>query len=173
MAEAKKSSIPLWQTIALVLLFLFFLLNFLWPKDKITQTKLNLARWPLSPSKHLQMAELYFNNHNERKAIQEWEKAKKLYQPVSFLDLNHSFEKQLETTAKLVYQPEKIRKQIEEGKMILETKPYCRDVLISLSACYHQLSENEKAEEYWQRAFYLDPNNEIIQAMGKILEIRN
>lgn len=152
-----------------VLVFLFFLVNHLWPKNKIIEAKLDAGRWPLSPKKHMQMSRVYFDAGNEIKAKEELTKAKSLAPYFSWLDFNQTTARQLDQTQKLIEQPEELRKQISFWEEIIQENPYYRDVLLRLSLLSYQLVDDQKAQEYWQRAFYLDPNNDLVQKVGKII----
>ncbi len=162
-----------WLSLGIIVLTLILLTNFLWPRNKIFSTQLNTARWPLSIKRHLQMAKTYFENGYEHEAIKEYQQAERLYQYFSFIDLSKTFKNQLEETKKIVYQRQRLKNQIEGWETVLKSKPYYRDVLVHLSVLNYQIWEDEKAKEYWQQAFYLDPNSPQVQEMGKILGIRN
>jgi len=162
-----------WNVISLVVLFVILLTGFFWPRDEITQAKLAVARWPLSTKKHLQMARAFFNNNYENKAIEEYKKAEGLYRIFSFLDINKKTRKSLEETKQLVYKPEKVRKDINYWETVLKAKPHYRDVFIRLAALNYQLGNEKKGKDYWQKAFYLDPNNEFVRKIGEMLGVAN
>jgi len=168
--EGKEKKIALVNilTLIIVLLFSIFLGNHLYPKSEITQTQLGISNWPLSAKKHSEMAKAYFNHGDEKKAVIELKKAESLYHSLGFLDIRGNTKKQLTETKTLLYQPEKIRQDISYWKTVLKTKPHYRDVFLRLSLLNYQLYQNEKAREYWEKAFYLDPNNETVQEFGQI-----
>ena len=168
-----KNKIPLAniQTLTLLLLFLIFLGNHLYPKKEITQAQLGIKNWPLSPKEHLQMAKAYFNTGYEEQSVEEFKKAEALYSSFSFLDILGNTKKQLEEIEKLLSHPKKIRQDINYWETVLKIKPHYRDVFLRLSILNYQLYQHEKTKEYWEKAFYLDPNNKIVQEVGQILGI--
>jgi len=166
-SKAKKA--PKAQAFFLTCLLVLMLGNYFWPRDEITQTKLAVARWPLSTKKNLKLAEVLFNNNYESQAIEEFKKGEKLYQLFSFLRLNQKTQENLKETKKLVYSCQKIKEKISYWETVLKTKPYCRDGLLQLAALNYQLKEDKKARQYWEKAFYLDPNNYIVQQVGQII----
>ncbi|MBU1500171.1 hypothetical protein KKE48_04875, partial [Patescibacteria group bacterium] len=52
---------------------------------------------------------------------------------------------------------------------VIETKPEYRDVLLRLALLNWRIFNNDKAEEYWQKANNLDPNKEEVQKVGEII----
>ena len=62
-----------------------------------------------------------------------------------------------------------IQQEISALEKELENKPEYRDVLLKLALLNYQIMDNQKAEEYWQRANYLDPNNSEVQKVGEII----
>lgn len=114
------------------------------------------AWWPWSAKRHAEMALIWFENGNEDQAIKELKKANKKSQ-----SLTKAEEK--------VRQPEKIRQEIASWEKIIEEKPYYRDVLLRLALLNYRLYEDEKAVDYWERANYLDPNNEEVKQVKKVI----
>jgi len=156
-------------TLTLALLLLIFIVSFLWPRNEITKAKLAVGRWPLSFKKHLLFSETLFNNNKEGMATEELERAKSLYQTFSFLDFSQKAKKKFLKTEELITQPEKIRQQINSWETVLKSKPHSRDILLHLTVLNYQLWQDEKAQDYWQKAFYLDPNNSLVQQVGQII----
>lgn len=159
------------QTIILILLFLVFLFSYLWPRNEITKSKFDVGHWPLSAKKHLQFSQTLFNNNKEDQAVEEYKKAKALYQPLSFLDLNQKTKKKLKKTEELIFQAENTRKKIDYWETVLKNKPHSRDILLNLTALSYKLWQDEKAQDYWQKAFYLDPNNKKVLELGEIIGV--
>ena len=87
------------------------------------------------------------------------------------MDFDQNTEQKLEQTEKLVYAPAQLKKQVQAWQKVLKTKPYGRDVLLQLAALNYQLYKNDDAQDYWQQAFYLDPNNLHVQTIGKIIGV--
>lgn len=169
--KQKKIALANIQTLILLLLFLIFSGNHLLPRDKIARTQLGIRNWPLFPKKHLQMAEVYFNTGDEEQAVEEFKKAETLYRSLAFLDILGNTKKQLEEAEKLLSHPKKVRQDINYWETVLKTKPHSRDVFLRLSILNYQLYQHKKAREYWEKAFYLDPNNEVVQEFGQILGV--
>jgi len=167
----KKISLANIQTLILLLLFLIFLGNHFYPRNEIVQAQLEIRNWPLSIKKHLQMAEVYFNRGYKKQAIEEFKKAEILYNSLSFLDLLNNTKNRIEKTKKLLFYPEKIRQDINYWETVLKSKPHFRDVFLRLSILNYQLYQHKKTREYWEQAFYLDPNNKVVQKLGRIIEV--
>lgn len=157
------------QFFILALLLLLILSSYLWPKTKVDQTRIAVARWPFSVKKHVQLAKVFFENGDLKKARLEITKAKDLYQFLAIFDFKRKTKSTLETGELLINQPENIEEQINYWQTILKTKPDFRDAYLRLSLLYYQLQQDEKAKEAWQKAFYLDPNNEIVEEIGKLI----
>ncbi|HUV46944.1 MAG TPA: hypothetical protein VMW29_02300 [Candidatus Bathyarchaeia archaeon] len=150
-------------------LLFFLLLNLCWPKKEIDKAKLGASRWPLSVEKHLALSRTFFQNGNEPKALEELTLAKRLYQPLKFFDFTDKLKKQLEETEKLVFSRQKTKEEIEHWKAILQSKPSSRDIFLQLALLHYQLLDEERTKEYWQKAFYLDPNSEIVLKIGQLV----
>ncbi len=58
----------------------------------------------------------------------------------------------------LVYPERKIAKRIEELTQSLETYPESREIYQAIAELYKQLGNDEKVQEYRERARILDPN---------------
>lgn len=159
-----------WLSFSVVCFILILLANFFWPRDELFSTQLNLLRRPYSANVHLKMSQAYFNSGYIKEAEEKYKKAEKLYQSLSFLDFNQNNAQVLAETEQLIHLPQQLQKQIQDWETTLQTKPYAREILLYLSSLNYQLYQDEKAQYYWQQAFYLDPNNPKIQEMGKLFK---
>lgn len=157
------------QLITVYCLLFTLLISYFLPRSKIDKNRLAVARWPLSIKKHVQMAKTFFENGSLEKAKLEITKAKKVYQFFKFFDFKGKAKKYLKEGESLINQPEAIKKKIDYWETVLKTKPNFRDVYLRLSLLYYQLYEDEKAKQTWEKAFYLDPNNEVVREVGKEL----
>lgn len=159
-----------WLSLMLAILSLILLVNFFWPREELFTAQLNLLRQPYSPISHLKLSRMFFNSGYGAEALAEYQKAQQGYQFFSFLDFNQKVAQNLVETEKLIYKPGELKKEVQIWEEVLKTKPYARDVLLQLAALNYQLCQNEKALDYYSRAFYLDPNNTNVQTIGKLLE---
>jgi len=155
-----------------ILLFVFFLFlaGHLRPKGQIDQARLAVGRWPCSPQKRLQLAEILLANNQERLALNEYYQAEGFYHLSPFA-LPNKLKKKLLETKKLVFQAKEIREEIDYWQKVNQAKPYYRDGLLNLSLLYYQLWQDQLAQEVWQKAFYLDPNNTRVKKIGTIIEV--
>jgi len=120
------------------------------------------AWWPWASKAHAEMSLAWFDNGNEKKARDELLLANKLMWIKSLEGVS------LLNGAEIkVKEPERIRKEVEQWEKEVEQKPYYRDALLKLSMLNYQLYEDEKAKEYFKKAFYLDPTGE------EVLKIKN
>lgn len=61
----------------------------------------------------------------------------------------------------LIYPERLVLREIERYKQLLALYPGHRDIYLTLAELYEQVSEYEAANEYWELARTLDPNNII------------
>jgi len=120
--------------------------------------------WPWSSRSHSEMALTWFENGDEEKALRELGLANRL-----LIIKTEKAEESLKRAEEKVMEPERIRREIESWEKVLEEKPDYRDVLLRLALLNYQIYEDEKAKDCWNRANYLDPNNEEVQEVGKII----
>lgn len=151
------------------LVCLIILLNYLWPKNKLEQTKIALAHWPLSAEQHLKMSQVFFETGDLDKTKTELNQAKYLYQLTQWLDWGGKLKIRLDKQEKFINQPAEIKKQINYWEEIINDKPNFRDAYLYLTFLYYQNWQEKEAQEAWQKAFYLDPNNQIVQDLGKLI----
>lgn len=133
------------------------------------QSQLAASRWPLSVTAHLQMAKTYFNNNDLKNAKSELEKAKYYYKYLKILDIFGKTNQNINKVNKLINTPDEIQTQISHLEEFLQNTPDMRDINLHLSLLYYQLKNDEQAIKNWDKAFYLDPNNETVQEIGKEL----
>jgi len=155
--------------ISLAILFIILLVSYFWPRDNFINSQLAVIRWPYSIKKRLNLTKAFFDVGDLEKAKLEVKQTNNLYQSFKFIDLQGNLKQQLITTNDLINQPEKIKKQINFYETVLINKPNFRDVYLHLSLLYYQLWQDDKARENWQKAFYLDPNNEVVQEVGRLV----
>lgn len=155
--------------ISLAILFIILLASYFWPRDNFINRQLTSLRWPYSIKKRLDLTKAFFDVGDLEKAKLEVKQANSLYQLFKFIDWQGNLKQQLIITNDLINQPEKIKKQINYWETILINRPNFRDVYLKLSLLYYQLWQDDKARENWHKAFYLDPNNEVVQEVGKIV----
>lgn len=135
-----------------------------WPEGRRYQAQERAAWWPWSTKAHSQMALAWFENGNEEKALEELNLAKKL-----FLFQSPKVKDSLSKAEKVVNSPSQIRQEIKSWEKVLDEKPSYKDVLLRLSLLNFKIYEVEKANFYWQKAEYLDPNNKEVQKVGKVI----
>lgn len=63
----------------------------------------------------------------------------------------------------LVYPEKVLERHIAHYENMNEAYPHDREILVHLSRLYTQLGQKEKAQEYWEQARILDPNNEVFR----------
>ena len=138
-----------------------------WPGGSIYQAQERVAWWPWSSQTHVAMALQYYENGEEIKAKAEIEKANRLLL-VKFKDNK----KNLRMAEVRVQERDRIKQEIKSWEKIIEEKPYYRDVLLRLAILNFQIYNDEQAKDYWEKANYLDPNNEeVIEAKQVILTV--
>ncbi len=153
----------------LVLLFLVVWMGYFWPRNKLADKQLAVVRWPYSVNKNLDMANVLFETGNLDKAKLAIQRAQFLYQLYKPLDIGGRINKQLQEGQNLTSQPVKIQQQINYWETVLSGKPNFRDVYLKLSLLYFELWQDDRSREYWEKAFYLDPNNQKVKEIGKLI----
>ena len=69
----------------------------------------------------------------------------------------------------MIQKTQAVRQEIQSWESALKEKPNYRDVLLRLALLNYQINQNEEAKDYWERANYLDPNNEEVVKVGEII----
>ncbi|MFC1711055.1 hypothetical protein ACFLZ1_00555 [Patescibacteria group bacterium] len=155
----------------LSLLVFFLIISYLknWQNNNLV--KANISLKPLSVKNHLDLANYYFSNGELLRAKNELKVAKNIYKYVKIFDYNQNLIKDIDLTSKIIQTPDKIKKEVNDLQTIIAVKPNFRDIYLKLSLYYFQIWDNEKAYYYWQKAFYLDPNNVKVKEIGKLIEV--
>lgn len=120
--------------------------------------------WPWSSRAHSQMALAWFEAGNETKALEELKLGNDL-----LIIKTRAAEASLKKAEDKVTQPGKVRQEIASWEKILETRPNYRDVYLRLAILNYQVGEIKQAQSDWEKANYLDPNNEEVIKVGKII----
>ena len=152
-----------------LILFIFFL-NYFIPRNKKERIKLNVAHNPFSVNNHLQLSNLFFQNGDLKQAKKEANIAKKNYSYLSFLDYKKTLKKKLNFNNKQINKPKLINKKIKFWETILKNKANFKDAYLNLCFLRYQIYQNKKAQTAWKKAFYLDPNNQVVKKLGKIIK---
>lgn len=161
LASLLLKKMKLWQVlVVLVILEILGSLSNGWrvkPQEKA-------AWWPWLSQAHSQMAVAWFEAGNEEKALRELALANKLLIIKSGVN-----QENLRLIHDKISESKKIRREIFGWEEVLEKNPYYKDVLLRLSILNYQLYQNEKAKDYFERAEYLDPNDDEVLEVGKII----
>lgn len=126
--------------------------------------QMRTAWWPWSVKAHSKMALAWFENGNEEKALEELQLANRLV-----IFKTEKIKAELKKTESIVNEPKEIGEEIKSWEKILKEKPYYKDVLLRLALLSYQIYEDEKAKEYFEQAYYLDPNGEEVQEVKKVI----
>lgn len=158
-----KINLKFLPTFFLASLLLLLLIEVFWPINFLEKAKRNAAAWPQLAKSHLHFSQALFKANYQDLAERELALAKKSL-------INQATTKELfEKTEKQIKKPKEIQTEIESLEEILEAKPGYRDVFLNLALLYDQQYRQEKSKEYFEKAFYLDPLNERVQEIGKVL----
>jgi tetratricopeptide (TPR) repeat protein len=122
------------------------------------------SRWPWSSKSHSQMALAWFEAGDEDMALNELEVANKL-----LIVKTRRAKNSLKEANDKVMEPEKIREEIVDWEKILGEMPSFKDVFLRLAVLNYQLYNETQARDYFEKAEYLDPNNEEILEIKKII----
>ncbi|MFH0942725.1 MAG: hypothetical protein V1810_00980 [Candidatus Beckwithbacteria bacterium] len=154
--------IKFWQVLTGLIGLL--LIGCFWPVNQNYKAQERAAWWPWSSTSHSQMALAWFNSGGEEKALEELRLANKL-----LIIKSNRAKTSLIKAEEAVNSLEKTRQEIESWEKVLETKPEYRDVYLRLALLNYSLYNDDKAKLYWEKANYLDPNNQEVQKVGEII----
>lgn len=158
----KNQVLKFLPTFFLSVIFLLLLIEILWPNNFLEKAKNNVASWPRSAKSHLRFSQALFQAGHQDLAEKEMRLAQKS------LKITTS-EKLFQETEAIITEPEKIQEEINSAEEILKEKPWYRDIFLNLAILYDRLYQEEKSQEYFENAFYLDPLNKEVQKIGKAL----
>lgn len=130
----------------------FFLSNF----EKAKQA---VARWPQLSKPHLMFALALFQTGNEQ-TLKELELGKNRF-------LKN--DKTITFVEEKVTGPEQIKKKIASWERAVEGGLQNPQVYLELSLLNFKIYEDNKALQYWEKANYLDPNSDLVNEVGKIV----
>lgn len=128
--------------------------------------------WPQLPTTHFSFARDLLNKGQKGLAQKEFDIAKNQVEDLNKIYLGFLFKKNLKRTEELIYKEEKIEEELEELEEQLEKTPYSWQLLLKKAVLAYQIYQNEKAQEAWQTAYWLDPNNEEVLGLKEKLEIK-
>ncbi len=142
----------------LCLLFLSIFCQYLF-FSSFDKAKMATARWPQFSKSHLKLALAFFQTGSE-KCKKELEIAKKS------LFLNKG---SIQKTEEIINQPEEIKNQLCFWQSVIEKGIESPEIYLRLALLHFKIYEKEEAKNDWQKAFYFDPNNEVVKEAGKIV----
>jgi len=148
-------------------LFVIIIISYFLPQNKIQKAKLDAGRWPWRAKKQISLVKVFFENNQEQKAKQQLAFSKKILflSPFNYKKIKQ----EIDNNKNILNQKKEIQEKITYWEEIIQNKPNYRDVSLYLSLLYYQIWEQQKAETYWKKAFWLDPNNSFIQKVGEIV----
>lgn len=155
--------------------FLIFILGVLilpifFEEDKaFLNARLSVLNNPKSPLTHLQLAEVAALRSDWQLARQEFVIADEFYSRnnVDSIALDLRFDE----VKSIVFAERQLQEEIRQWKSVLEKQPSYRDGYLRLALLYYQLSEDEEAYDNWMIAWKLDPNNEQVARVGKLIRV--
>jgi tetratricopeptide (TPR) repeat protein len=162
------SPIGIRRIIAGLILLVFVLPNVFTLDAEFLKARLAVLSNPRSPQTHLRLAEIAANKYDWEIARKEFRLATKLYEQGQISDVSDlSFRiKEVEST---VFAERYIREEIKQWEEVLARQPGYRDGYLELAILHQKLSENSEALENWQKAWELDPNDEQVVRVGRLL----
>lgn len=146
-------------TYLLSLLLLYFIFNQTFFASDFEKAKTAAARWPQLSKSHLQLSLTLFKT-GSADYQEEFNLAKKS------LFWN---EKKFQSEFAILNQPQFLQEEIKQWETWLNKGVESPEIYLRLSFLEYQLYRDEEAKKYWQKADYLDPNNKIVEEMGKII----
>jgi len=155
---------PIFSQKLLIIILLFILLAwsvliqnyFLTSFDRAKQA---VSRWPYFSTPHFIFAQELFNSGSP-----ESKKEFLIGKQALFVDKNL-----LGRTEEEVTQPERIADQINYWQSFVSKGIESPEVYLKLALLNFRLYKNEEAKKYWEKAFYLDPNNPMVDEVKRII----
>ncbi|MCX6724873.1 MAG: hypothetical protein NTV20_02120 [Candidatus Shapirobacteria bacterium] len=156
-----------------VVLIIFLLASsFFYPQNEIQKLRVYLLNHPYDFNNHLVLAEKLLANN-------QFEEAEKTLQLAQNLQVKNSPNLKVlgETTSSQLQElwqkkhyddPKDIQRLIGAWGKIVQEKPNYRDGYLQLAILNYKIYENEKAEEYLNKALAIDPNFEPAKELKKI-----
>ncbi|MBI4034795.1 MAG: hypothetical protein HY381_00175 [Candidatus Chisholmbacteria bacterium] len=120
-----------------------------WPQSPIQRAILNVGGKPDDPKAHLGLAKEAAKIYDYKLAEEEYKRAQEI-------------STQVLGARKEIFPEEVLREEIGKLKKLAE-EVEARDVYLQLAVLYWRLFDEEKAREYWQKAWWIDPNNETVR----------
>lgn len=162
------------QNIHLISVSLFLLLliiSFLYPFSPSQKIKQQLLANPDDFENHLQLAEIFLQNHQFKQAgktlllAQEIKKQRPDLVKQTDLSLEKLWQEKQEND------PQDIKKLIILWEEIVTQKPDYRDGFLQLAILNYKIFENEKAGKFLKKALIVDPNFPPAEELKKIIPL--
>jgi tetratricopeptide (TPR) repeat protein len=153
---------------AIFILGVFLLPNFFVEDINFFKAKLAVLAHPRSPRAHLQLAEVAAFNFDWELSKKEYQMAYELYSQNKNIN-SEELDSLFSNVEFTVFKERYLREEIARWEGIIEKQPGYRDGYLRLALFYYQLSIKERAFDNWQRAWKLDPNNEQVSRVGKLI----
>ncbi|GEM_PF-5692453 len=148
---------------------LVFFLGFLLLSSLLNQTllasdfdraKTTVASWPQLAKSHLVFSLALFKTGSLD------------YQKELILAKNSLFwnEKKFAQQLKILNQPQLLNEVLKQWQALLDQGIESPEIYLNLSLIYYQFYQNQTAQKLWEKAFYLDPNSQLVNTVGKIIK---
>lgn len=159
------------QMLIQLVLLIFIIFQLFWfdsPKTNLEKTKVRLMNNPSSIVAHLKLAELAANYQDWKLAKSELRIASKLagFSQISDPDLSLRFKR----ADKQINYEHFLKEEAFRWTQLTKIQPSYRDGFLQLALIYYQLNNIDLAITYWDIAWKLDPNNEYVISVGKLLK---
>lgn len=155
-----------------ILLFVLVFISYFIPKNSIKHTTLQVSYFPYSAINRLDLSKIYWQNSSLNKANLEFNNALKITQNKLLFNNNKDSLFELSSNMKLqLEKPALLEQEIINLEKLLNTNVNSRDIYLRLSLLYFELWNERQSQDYWQKAYYLDPNNKEVLEVGKLIGI--
>jgi len=149
-----------------ILLGLAILIGFYYQQSAFNKAVANLGSSPTLAENYLETAEVAASES-------DYELAKKLYsQGMKFVGNDERVLGLASKVWELIYPEKVLEMKIEYWKSVVAEQPTYRDGLLKLAILYMRVDDKEQSKEYWGKAARIDPNNEKVKEVGKIIQVR-
>jgi hypothetical protein len=158
------------QTGLVFVLIVMLFSGFFCPRPELKKLLINTGRWPMIPSMHAKTGVGLFEDGKQTQAEKELQLINNSLFMQRFIKVLPGQKKLVNKSSQLIKQPEKIKNQIAVYNKVLKDKPTYLEVLLAQTLNFYQLKQDRNAEQTWNRAFYLAPNNSLVVSIGELLE---
>lgn len=158
-------------TILLILLLFLLLFSFFTSNSNLAQNSLKTKMaYPFLLSTRLNLVNAYYDYGYLDLAQNEFSKINNSFILKYQLKLVPNWQEKYKQAKVKIESKERIETEIKKWENWIINNPPSRDIYLNLSELYWQIKNNNKAKYYLNKASYLDPANQDVIKMEKLIK---